>query len=190
MVAFAEPAEVARRLAIAEAARVAADRPPLSCALYTFVLPVPSRREAEAWLAPEARALGTTPGALMRWLRTTGIVAPPDEVRAALEAHGAAGVTDAVLVLPSRVPPEALEALAEATLPPAPPHVRGAAAQRAHGAQPGDPDRRAPRQRGAGRGAGRGRRDRRVELPANSPTPPRGPPAPSARRERVAATAW
>ena len=43
VVAFAEPSEVARRLAIAEAARVAAGRPPLSCALYTFVLPVPSR---------------------------------------------------------------------------------------------------------------------------------------------------
>lgn len=117
VVAFAEPAEVARRLAIADAARSAAGRDALSCALYTFVLPMPSRREAEAWLAPQAEAFGTTPGALIRWLRTTGIVGPPGELRAALAEHGRAGVTDAVLVLPSRVPAEALAALAEAALP-------------------------------------------------------------------------
>ncbi len=114
--AFVEPAEVARRLALADEARVAAGRPELACALYTYVLPVPSRREAEAWLAPEAEALGTTAAGLMRWLRGTGIVGSPDEVRATLAAHAAAGVTDAVLVLPSRTPPDALDALAEATL--------------------------------------------------------------------------
>lgn len=132
--AFAEPAEVARRLAIADAAREAAGRPALSCALYTFALPVPSRREALAWLAPEAAALGTTPAALMRWLEGTGIVAAPGELAAALDAHGAAGVTDAVLVLPSRTPPEALTALAEAALPAAarggpPPAARRARAE-------------------------------------------------------------
>ena len=118
--AFAGPDEVARRLAVADAARREAGRPPLACALYTFALPVSSRREALAWLAPEAAALGTTPAAVLRWLEGTGIVAPPSDLAAALDAHGEAGVTDAVLVLPSRVPPEVLTALAEAALPPAP----------------------------------------------------------------------
>ncbi len=118
--AFHRPEVIARRLAIAEAARRAASRPPLSCALYTFALPVPSRGDAEAWVASDAAALGTTPAGYLRWLRTTGIVAEPDELRAAIAEYGRAGVTDVVLVLPSRVPPEALDALAEATLP-APP---------------------------------------------------------------------
>ncbi len=121
--AFAEPEEVGRRLAVAEEARLAAGRPPLACALYTFALPVPSEDEAHAWLGGEAAALGTTPARLLRWLRGTGIVGSPDELRETLAAHGRAGVTDAVLVLPSRVPLEALDALAEAALPapPAPP---------------------------------------------------------------------
>ena len=97
-----------------------AGRPPLRCALYTFALPVPSRREAEAWLRFEAEALGATPAGLLRWLRGTGIVAPPDELAAELERLGEAGVTEAALVLPSRVPAEALDALAEAALPGAP----------------------------------------------------------------------
>jgi acyl-coenzyme A synthetase/AMP-(fatty) acid ligase len=125
--AFAGPEEVARRLAIADEARRAAGRPPLSCALYTFALPVPSRAEARAWLRPEAEALGSTPERLLRWLRGTGIVAPPDELRALLADHGRAGVTDAALVLPSRVPPEALDALAEAALPPREPASAAAA---------------------------------------------------------------
>lgn len=118
--AFVTPAEVARRLAIARAARDAPDagrRGALACALYTYVLPIPSLAEAHAWLGPEARELGTTPAALVRWLRTTGIVGSPDEVRAELAAHHAAGVTDAILVLPSRMPMEALDAVAEAALP-------------------------------------------------------------------------
>ena len=119
--AFAGPEEVGRRLAVAEEARLAAGRPPLACALYTFALPVSSEREAHAWLRGEAAALGTTPAGLLRWLRGTGIVGPPGELRETLAAHGGAGVTDAVLVLPSRVPLEALDALADATLPAAPP---------------------------------------------------------------------
>ncbi len=115
--AFAGPELVAERLAIADAARREAGRPPLRCALYTFALPVPSLREARAWLRPEADFLGTTPSALLRWLRTTGIVAPPAELAGELRRLGEAGVTDAALVLPSRVPPEALDALAEAVLP-------------------------------------------------------------------------
>ena len=130
--AFAEPEEVGRRLAIAEEARLAAGRPPLACALYTFALPVPSEDDAHAWLGGEAASLGTTPARLLRWLRGKGIVGSPDELRETLAAHGRAGVTDAVLVLPSRVPLEAVDALAEATLPapPAPPAtpVSGSAA--------------------------------------------------------------
>jgi acyl-coenzyme A synthetase/AMP-(fatty) acid ligase/alkanesulfonate monooxygenase SsuD/methylene tetrahydromethanopterin reductase-like flavin-dependent oxidoreductase (luciferase family) len=114
--AFVGPDEVARRLARADEARRAAGRPPLACALYTFALPVPSRAEADAWLTPYADLLGTTVTGLMRWLRGTGIVAPPDELRDRLAEFGRAGVTDAVLVLPSHVPPEALDALAEAAL--------------------------------------------------------------------------
>ena len=128
--AFAEPEEVGRRLAVAEEARLAAERPPLACALYTFALPVSSEREAHDWLGGEAAALGTTPAGLLRWLRGTGIVGPPDELRETLAAHGAAGVTDAVLVLPSRVPLEALDALAEATLSAAPPAAGARAAAR------------------------------------------------------------
>ncbi|MGD9696486.1 MAG: LLM class flavin-dependent oxidoreductase [Thermoleophilia bacterium] len=124
--AWTDPEAVAARLAVAEEARLAAGRPPPACALYTFALPAPSRREAEAWLAEEARALGATPAAVLRWLRGTGIVAPPDELRAALAAHAAAGVTDAVLALPSRLPAEALDALAEAALPAAPAPAGGA----------------------------------------------------------------
>lgn len=119
--AFHGPEVVGRRLAVAEEARQAAGRPPLACAFYTFVLPARSRAEGEAWVAAEARALGTTPAGYIRWMRTTGLVATPDELRDAISAYGRVGVTDVVLVLPSRVPPEALEALAEATLPAAPP---------------------------------------------------------------------
>ncbi len=127
--AFVDAEVVAGRLAAADEARRAAGRPPLRCALYTFALPVASRREAEAWLRPEAEALGSTPGSLLRWLRGKGIVAAPDEMGNALARLGDAGVTDAALVLPSRVPPDALEALAEAALPrpaPAAPEARRA----------------------------------------------------------------
>jgi acyl-coenzyme A synthetase/AMP-(fatty) acid ligase/alkanesulfonate monooxygenase SsuD/methylene tetrahydromethanopterin reductase-like flavin-dependent oxidoreductase (luciferase family) len=120
LAAFVGPDAISRRLAAADAARRAAGRPPLRCALYTFALPLASRREAEAWLRAEAEALGSTPAGLLRWLRTTGIVAPPGDLAAELRRLGEAGVTDAALVLPSRVPPEALDALAEAALPAAP----------------------------------------------------------------------
>ena len=95
--AFVGADEVAQRLSVADEARRAAGRPPLRCALYTFVLPLTSRREAEAWLRPEAEALDTTPRSPLRWLRGTGIVAPPDEVPAELARLGEAGVTDAAL---------------------------------------------------------------------------------------------
>jgi alkanesulfonate monooxygenase SsuD/methylene tetrahydromethanopterin reductase-like flavin-dependent oxidoreductase (luciferase family) len=115
--AFVGPEEVARRLARADEAREAAGRPALSCALYTYALPMASQEEAASWLGREAESLGTAPAKLVRWLRTTGIVGSPDEVRDALAAYAAAGVTDAILVLPNRVPLEAFAALAEAVLP-------------------------------------------------------------------------
>jgi acyl-coenzyme A synthetase/AMP-(fatty) acid ligase len=127
--AFVGPDEVARRRGIAEEAREAAGRPPLAFALYTYALPVASSREVEAWLRPGADALGTTPARLLRWVRTTGIVGAPGEVREALQEHARAGVTDAILVLPDRAPDEAIDALAEAVLAPAPaspPALRGA----------------------------------------------------------------
>lgn len=120
--AFVGPREVGRRLAVAQQARPAG-LPPLACALYTYALPLESEAEVARWLEPEARELDTTPRALVRWLRTTGIVGPPDDLRQMLGEHAAAGVTEAILVLPSRVPPDALDALAEATLARAAPAV-------------------------------------------------------------------
>lgn len=138
--AFHRPEVVERRLAIADEARLAAGRPPLACAFYTFVLPARSRGEGEAWVAAEARALGTTPAGYIRWMRTTGLAATPDELPDAIAAYGRAGVTDVVFVLPSRVPPEALDALAEATLPggPAPAAASPARERIAAGTSPRD----------------------------------------------------
>jgi alkanesulfonate monooxygenase SsuD/methylene tetrahydromethanopterin reductase-like flavin-dependent oxidoreductase (luciferase family) len=116
--AFVGPEEMARRLRAAEEARPEG-LPRLACCLYTFVMPVPSRAEAEAWVRAEADLLDSTPEAFIRWLAGTGIVGAPDDVRATLAAHAAAGVTHAALVLPSRVPLEAMDALAEAVLAPA-----------------------------------------------------------------------
>ncbi|HET6689809.1 MAG TPA: LLM class flavin-dependent oxidoreductase [Miltoncostaeaceae bacterium] len=116
--AFVGPGEAGRRLRVAREARPEA-LPPLSCCLYTFVLPVPSRAEALDWVRAEAATLGSAPGPYLRWLAGTGIVAAPDDLRATLAAHAGAGVTHAALVLPSRVPPEVIDALAEAVLAPA-----------------------------------------------------------------------
>jgi len=116
--AFVGPEEAGRRLRTAREARPEG-LPPLDCCLYTFVLPVSSRAEAEDWVRAEAASLGSAPGAYLRWLAGTGIVVAPDDLRATLAAHAAAGVTHAALVLPSRVPPEVTDALAEAVLTPA-----------------------------------------------------------------------
>lgn len=119
--AWTPPDELRRRLQVADEARRGAGRPPLACCLYTFALAYRSPDEAERWLRDEAAALGTTPRALLRWCATTGIVGPVDEVRDRLAEYAPAGATDAVLALPSRLPLEALDALAEAALPePAP----------------------------------------------------------------------
>lgn len=109
--AFVAPEVLRTRLEVARAAR-AADAGPLAACLYTFAVPVVA--ETRAWLRPEATALGTTPERLFRWLATTGIVAPPDELAERLAEHAAAGATDAVLALPSRTPPEMIDAVAEA----------------------------------------------------------------------------
>jgi len=118
LTAFVDVAGFAAHRRAADEVREELGRPPLAQALYTYAMPVPSEREADAWLAPEAESLATTPRALLRWLRTTGIVGPPDELGERLRELAAAGLTDAILVLPSRVPAEAVEALAEAALPP------------------------------------------------------------------------
>ena len=132
-----------------------------ACALYTFALPVPSRREAEDWLARRGRARSARPPpACCAGCAARASSAPPDELRATLAAHGAAGVTDAALVLPSRVPPEALDALAEAALP----RRRRAGAQpraRPRGDNLVDAARGAARRGRAGRRPG-GRRRRRA----------------------------
>jgi alkanesulfonate monooxygenase SsuD/methylene tetrahydromethanopterin reductase-like flavin-dependent oxidoreductase (luciferase family) len=116
--AFVGPEEAGRRLRAAAEARPEG-LPPLACCLYTFVLPVPSRAEAEDWVRAEAATLGSAPRPYLRWLAGTGIVAAPDDLRATLAAHAEVGVTHAALVLPSRVPPEVMDALAEAVLAPA-----------------------------------------------------------------------
>lgn len=124
--AFCPPQELAARLAIAEEARLAAGRPPLRAAIYTFALPVPSRAEAEAWVAADARALGSSPRAYLRWLATTGVVAPPDELRARLDEFAEAGADRAIISLPHHMPLEGIDALAEAVLPTEAPEGTGA----------------------------------------------------------------
>ncbi|MCB0881899.1 MAG: LLM class flavin-dependent oxidoreductase [Thermoleophilia bacterium] len=105
--AWTGPDELRARLDIADAAAAEAGRPRPAACVYTYCLPAWSAHEADAWLRPEADALGTTPAALRRWLATTGLVGTPDEVRDRLGALADAGATDVVLALPNRVPLEA-----------------------------------------------------------------------------------
>src|SRR6185295_13129404 len=114
------------RLGVAEEARLRAGRPPLAVALYAFALAAGSEREAESFVAGAAAAVGSTPRRYLRWLRAQGPVGRPDEVRDRLGAFGEAGATDAILALPSRLPAEALDALAEAVLPTAGPDTGSA----------------------------------------------------------------
>ncbi len=110
--AWVDPVTLAARRHIAQDAR--GDRPgAFATCLYTFALPLVA--ETERWIAPEAAALGTTPRAVIRWLATTGIVAPPDEFRDRLSEYAAAGATDVVFALPSRTPLETIDALADTT---------------------------------------------------------------------------
>lgn len=112
--AWVHPNEFASRRAVAEEARAGTGRGPLAYCLYTFAFPLGP--ESDGWLAEEAAALDTTPRAIVRWLTTIGIVAPADELRGRLDAYADAGATDVVLALPSRLPLEAIDALAEAVL--------------------------------------------------------------------------
>lgn len=122
--AWTDPAAFGERIRIAAEAAAAAGRPRPAAALYTFCLVGGSDAELRAWLREEARELGSTPAGVLRWLRARGgIVGTPPEVRDILAAYAAAGGTDAILALPSRVPAEAFDALADALVaaPPAPP---------------------------------------------------------------------
>lgn len=111
--AWTSPDELRARLDIADAAAAEAGRPRPSACVYTFCLPASSPEEIDAWLGAEATALGTTPRALVRWVRSTGIVGSPAEVRAHLRALADAGATDCVLCLPNQVPLETFLATAE-----------------------------------------------------------------------------
>lgn len=115
--AFLSPEDLAGRLAVAEEARLAAGRAdPPACCLYCYCLPLGSPSEIERLLGPEAEAVGTTPRALVRWLRTVGVVGSPEEVRARLDEYAAAGATHAVLVPPNLAPPDVADAIAEAAV--------------------------------------------------------------------------
>ncbi|MEO2140288.1 MAG: LLM class flavin-dependent oxidoreductase [Thermoleophilia bacterium] len=112
--AFLTPEDLRERVAIARNARLEAGGPDdLRVAVYLYALPMRDEDEALGWIAPEARALGSSPRSLLKWLGTRGLVAPPAAIAAALARYADAGATDAVLVLPNRVPPEVSDALAE-----------------------------------------------------------------------------
>ncbi len=115
--AWTTPEAFGDRIRLAAEAAEAAGLPRPAAALYTFCL-VGSDAEMRGWLADEARALGSTPEGVLRWLRARGgIIGTPEQAREVLAAHAAAGGTDAILALPSRLPVEAFDALAEALLP-------------------------------------------------------------------------
>lgn len=115
--AFLTPDDLAARVAIAREAREAAGiTTPLRVATYLYALPMRDRDEALSWIAPEAEALGTDPTAHLRWLERKGLVGPPEQLADRLNQFEASGATDAILVMPNRVPIDALNALAE-TLP-------------------------------------------------------------------------
>ncbi|MGB1526276.1 MAG: LLM class flavin-dependent oxidoreductase, partial [Miltoncostaeaceae bacterium] len=112
--AFLTPEDLRERVAIARNARLeAGGSDDLRVAVYLYALPMRNEDEALGWIAPEARALGSSPRSLLKWLGTRGLVAPPAAIAAALARYADAGATDAVLVLPNRVPPEAVDTLAE-----------------------------------------------------------------------------
>ena len=112
--AFLSPDDLRRRVAIArDARREAGGGDDLRVAVYLYALPIRDEDEALGWIAPEAHALGSSPRMLLKWLGTRGLVAPPAEIADTLTRYADAGATDAVLVLPNRVPPQAIDALAE-----------------------------------------------------------------------------
>jgi acyl-coenzyme A synthetase/AMP-(fatty) acid ligase/alkanesulfonate monooxygenase SsuD/methylene tetrahydromethanopterin reductase-like flavin-dependent oxidoreductase (luciferase family) len=124
--AFLSPGDLSARVAIARAARTDAGiTDPLRVAVYIYALPVRDEQEALEWIAPEAEALGNSPRSYLKWLPSRGLAASPEEIAATLATFAAAGATDAVLVLPNRVPSEAIDALAEVMDVPTPVTVTG-----------------------------------------------------------------
>ena len=119
--AFVGADVVAGRLSVADAARLAAGRPPLRVRALHLRPAGPEPPRGRGLAAPGgrgARLHAGAPAALARRDRDRGA---PGEIAGELARLGEAGVTDAALVLPSRVPADALDALAEAALPaPAP----------------------------------------------------------------------
>ncbi len=111
--AWTSPAELRARLDVCDAAAAEAGRARPAACVYTFCLPASSPAEIDDWLAAEAATLGTTPRALARWVRSTGIVGSPADVRAHLRALADGGATDCVLCLPNQVPLEAFLATSE-----------------------------------------------------------------------------
>jgi acyl-CoA synthetase (AMP-forming)/AMP-acid ligase II/alkanesulfonate monooxygenase SsuD/methylene tetrahydromethanopterin reductase-like flavin-dependent oxidoreductase (luciferase family) len=112
--AFLSPDDLRARVAIARAARHDAGiADPLRVAVYIYALPVRHEAEALEWIAPEAEALGNSPRSYLKWLPSRGLAAHPAQIANTLSQFAAAGATDAVLVLPNRVPMEAIDALAE-----------------------------------------------------------------------------
>jgi benzoate-CoA ligase len=112
--AFLEPDDLRARIAIAQAARDEAGiADPMRVAVYIYALPIRHEDEALEWIAPEAEALGNKPRSYLKWLPTRGLAASPEQIAAELARFADAGATDAVLVLPNRVPLEAIDALAE-----------------------------------------------------------------------------
>ena len=131
--AFLSPDDLRRRVAIArDARREAGGGDDLRVAVYLYALPIRDEDEALGWIAPEAHALGSSPRMLLKWLGTRGLVAPPAEIADTLTRYADAGATDAVLVLPNRVPPQAIDALAEVRAA----HADADGAE--HPARPGD----------------------------------------------------
>ncbi|MFN8110213.1 MAG: LLM class flavin-dependent oxidoreductase [Thermoleophilia bacterium] len=113
--AWVPPQDVAARLAVA--AGTAADRAPLRAALYLRSGWWAPRRKLRAWLTAEAAALNTTTD-VVRPVAGTARRHREGRLPGAgrLDEYAAVGVTDVILALPSRVPVEAYDALAERLL--------------------------------------------------------------------------
>ena len=88
----------------------------LAYCLYTFAFAYPSEREAMAWLAARSRGAGDHAIGAAAVASHDRHRRDSDEVRDQLAAYGPAGATDVVVAMPSRVPLEAIDALAASVL--------------------------------------------------------------------------
>ena len=130
--AFLGPDDLRAHVAVAQQARdEAGRRDPMRVAVYLYALPIRDRDEALGWVTPEAEVLGSRPEAYLTWLSSRGLAVAPEVIAEHLARYAAAGATDAVLVLPNRVPLDALDALAEVMDQPTPPPGRAPRAHRA-----------------------------------------------------------